>query len=156
MALTFATLKDRIGDEIGVSGWMTVSQEMIDGFAACTRDFQWIHLDAERAARESPFGATVAHGYLTLSLIAPLAYEIGARPEGTAVSINYGLDRVRFLTPVRSGSRIRLRQNLMEVAEREAGRYLVKSNCILEIEGEERPALIAETLVLLVAEEGAR
>lgn len=149
--LTFDDLKQRVGREIGVSDWITIDQAMIDQFADCTHDHQWIHVDVERARRESPYGAPVAHGYLTLSLIATLSYQIGARPEGLEVSLNYGLDRVRFLAPVPVGSRVRLRSTLQSFEEKEAGRFLMKSQAVMEIEGSDRPALIADTLVLLVA-----
>lgn len=153
-ALTFEAMKDHVGQELGVSRWVVVDQAMIDQFAQCTNDHQWIHVEVERANRESPFGAPVAHGFLTLSLIAGLSYEIGARPENLAASVNYGLDKVRFLTPVRVGSKVRLRTTLAAFDEREPGRFLMKSTCVIEIEGEERPALVAETLVLLVREDG--
>src|SRR5215467_7106694 len=104
---TLAAVKDFVGKELGVSDWLTVDQERIDQFAACTGDHQWIHVDVERARRESPFGAPIAHGYLTLALLAQLQYAIGLIPPGTAQAINYGLDRVRFLAPVKAGARIR-------------------------------------------------
>jgi acyl dehydratase len=140
-----------VGREVGVSAWITVDQRMIDRFAECTGDRQWIHVDVARAKRESPFGAPVAHGYLTLSLVAVMGYDIGMMPEGVAESINYGLDRVRFLAPVRAGSRVRLRSVLLAFDEKAPGRYLAKWRQTVEIEGEEKPALIAETLVMFVA-----
>ena len=147
--LTFDTLKDFVGKELGVSGWITVDQAMINQFADCTGDRQWIHIDVERARRESPFRTPIAHGYLTLSLVAALAFEIGAVPEDTQAAFNYGLDRVRFITPVRAGSRIRLKTTLMSVEDRGPGQYLTKTRNSIEIEGDTRPALIAETLVML-------
>lgn len=149
-SFTFETMHEHVGKELGLSGWITVDQGMIDQFATCTNDRQWIHVDVERARRESPFGAPVAHGFLTLSLIAGLSYEIGARPQPLEASVNYGLDRVRFLTPVTAGSRIRLRSVLMAFDERDPGQFLMKSNSVVEIDGQERPALIAETLTLLI------
>lgn len=149
--LTFAAMKDMVGREVGVSAWITVDQRMIDRFAECTGDRQWIHVDIARARRESPFGAPVAHGYLTLSLVAVMSYDIGMMPEGVAESINYGLDRVRFLAPVRAGSRVRMRSVLLAFDEKAPGRYLAKSRQTVEIEGEEKPALIAETLVMFAA-----
>ena len=149
--LTFATMAGMVGRELGVSSWLEVDQQMIDQFADCTRDRQWIHIDVERARRESPFGAPVAHGYLTLSLIANMSYEIGALPEGTAAAFNYGLDKVRFLTPVRVGSKVRLRSTLISFEEKAPGQYLLKSNQVMEIEGADKPAMIAETLAMLVA-----
>jgi acyl dehydratase len=140
-----------VGTDLGVSGWIEVDQTMIDLFAECTGDRQWIHIDVERARRESPFGAPVAHGYLTLSLIPVMAYEIGAAPEGVAASINYGLDRVRFLTPVRVGSRVRLHSHLVSFEQRAPGQYLMKQRQTVDIEGSDQPALVAETLSVLVA-----
>lgn len=148
-ALTFATLKEMAGQELGVSDWVTVDQSRIDQFADCTGDRQWIHVDVERARRRSPFRSTIAHGYLTLSVIGALGQEIGAVPENTQAAFNYGLDRVRFIAPVRAGSRIRLRSTLMSVEDCGPGQYLMKAYNEVEIEGEERPALIAETLVML-------
>lgn len=147
----FEDLARKVGKELGVSSWITVDQAMIDGFATTTRDEQWIHIDAERARRESPFGATVAHGYLTLSLIPVMSYEIGAVPSGLSHTVNYGLDKVRFLAPVRAGSRVRMRSALVSLDEKAPGQMLMKCINTVEIEGEERPALVAETLALLVA-----
>jgi acyl dehydratase len=149
--LTFEAMKEMTGKELGVSSWITVDQTMIDAFAETTRDRQWIHIDVERAKRESPFKAPVAHGYLTLSLIAPMSYEIGAVPKGTVAAFNYGLDKVRFLTPVRAGSKVRMRSTLVSFEEKGPGQYLMKSSNVVEIEGEDKPALIAETLAMLVA-----
>lgn len=151
MTLTFATMPTMIGRELGVSSWITVDQEMINQFAETTRDRQWIHIDVERAKRESPFRAPVAHGYLTLSLIAAMSYDIGAVPEGTAAAFNYGLDKVRFLTPVKAGARVRMRSTLVSFEEKGAGQFLMKASNVVEIEGENKPALIAETLAMLVA-----
>ncbi len=148
-ALTFATLKDAVGQELGVSQWVTVDQTRIDQFADCTGDHQWIHVDAERAKRESPFRATIAHGFLTLSIIGSLGQEIGAIPENTQAAFNYGLDRVRFVAPVRAGTRVRLRSTLISLEDRGPGQYLMKANNVIEIEGDGRPALIAETLIML-------
>ena len=125
-ALTFEAMGGMAGKELGVSGWVTVDQEMINQFAECTGDRQWIHIDVERAKRESPFRAPVAHGYLTLSLIAAMSYELGALPAGTAAAFNYGLDKVRFLAPVRVGSRVRLRSTLMSFDDKGGGQYLMK------------------------------
>ena len=149
-ALTFANVADSIGTEIGVSSWVTVDQNRINAFADCTNDHQWIHVDVERAKKESPFGTTIAHGYLTLSLLADMSYEIGIVPEDVAAVFNYGLDKVRFLTPVKSGSRVRARATLTDVTEQAGGRKLLKVTNSIEIEGEPKPALIAETLAVLV------
>lgn len=147
----FADMAALVGTDLGVSNWIEVDQTMIDLFAECTGDRQWIHIDVDRARRESPFGAPVAHGYLTLSLIPVMAYEIGAAPEGVAASINYGLDKVRFLTPVKVGSRIRLHAHLLSFERKGPGQYLMKQRQTIDIEGGDRPALIAETLTMLVA-----
>ncbi|MBK7686132.1 MAG: MaoC family dehydratase [Rhodocyclaceae bacterium] len=151
-ALTFANVADSIGKEIGVSSWVTVDQNRINAFADCTNDHQWIHVDVERAKKESPFGTTIAHGYLTLSLLADMSYEIGIVPEDVAAVFNYGLDKVRFLTPVKSGSRVRARATLTDVTEQAGGRKLLKVTNSIEIEGETKPALIAETLAVLVGQ----
>ena len=148
--LTFETMKDTIGEELGVSSWITVDQKMIDEFAETTMDRQWIHIDVERAKKESPFGGPVAHGYLTLSLLAPMAYDIGARPADTVAAFNYGLDKVRFLAPVKAGARIRTRAVLASFEEKAPGQYLMKTANTVEIEGEDKPALISENLVMLV------
>jgi acyl dehydratase len=150
--MTLDDLKDMVGRELGVSSWVEVDQAMIDSFADTTRDRQWIHVDVERARRESPYGAPVAHGFLTLSLIAGMSYEIGAQPKGLSASVNYGLDKVRFLSPVRVGARVRLRSTLVSLEEKSPGQHLMKTSNVVEIEGEERPALVADTLVLLVSE----
>jgi len=149
--LTFDMMQTMAGQELGVSNWLTVDQAMIDQFAACTGDKQWIHIDVERAKRESPFGGPIAHGYLTLSLVAALSYDMGAVPEGTAAAFNYGLDKVRFLTPVKAGARVRMRSTLVSFEPKAPGQFLMKCSNTVEIEGEEKPALIAETLAMLVA-----
>ena len=139
-----------IGRELGCSDWLTIDQGRINQFAACTGDHQWIHVDVERAKRESPFRSTVAHGYLTLSLIAPLAMEIGVLPTDAAAGYNYGLYTVRFLAPVTAGARVRLRVVLVGVESREAGQLVIKTKNTLEIDGSDKPALIAETLALII------
>ena len=139
-----------VGRELGVSDWMAVHQERIDQFAACTGDRQWIHVDVERSRRESPFGGPVAHGYLALSLVAPTAMELGAVPPDAAAGLNYGLDKVRFVAPVRAGARVRNRVVLASVEPQGTGRVLVKLRCTLEIEDQPKPALVAEMLVMLI------
>lgn len=151
LTLTFHAMQDAAGRELGVSSWVTVDQKMIDAFAETTGDRQWIHVDLERARRESPFEAPIAHGYLTLSLVAAMSYEIGAIPEGTSAAFNYGLDKVRFLTPVRAGARVRMRTTLTSFEEKTPGQFLMKCSNTVEIEGEDKPALVAETLAMLVA-----
>jgi acyl dehydratase len=136
------------GQELGVSDWMEVDQARIDQFAACTGDRQWIHTDPVRAKRQSPFRTTIAHGYLTLSIIGCLSQEMGVIPENTQAAFNYGLDRVRFLSPVKVGSRVRLRVTLLSMEDKGPGQYLMKVANTIEIEGEEKPALMAETLAM--------
>jgi acyl dehydratase len=139
--------RNRIGEEVGLSYWLTIDQAMIDAFADATGDHQYIHVDPARAAA-GPLGGTVAHGFLSLSLCPKLRMESpGARPEGIRMALNYGGDRLRFLQPVRSGARVRLRTLLLDFAPRGNG-WLERVEYRLEIEGEERPALIAEWLAL--------
>jgi len=145
-----ATLSEFVGRELGVSNWVMVDQARVDAFAACTDDRQWIHVDVERARRESPFGGTIAHGYLTLSLVASLAMEIGLVPADAKAGLNYGLDKVRFMTPVKAGARVRNRVVLLSADDKGGGRTLLKMQNTLEIEGEDKPALIAETLAMLM------
>ncbi|MEU3308023.1 MaoC family dehydratase [Nocardiopsis sp. NPDC006832] len=136
------------GESLGVTDWVTIDQSRIDGFADATEDHQWIHLDAARAAH-GPFGATIAHGFLSLSLVAHFSQQIFQITEKPKMSINYGLDKVRFLQPVVVGSRVRDAVELIKVKETPKG-YLVSSRHTVEIEGRERPALVAETLGLWV------
>ena len=145
-----ATLKEFAGREIGVSDWLTVDQHRIDEFADCTGDRQWIHVDVERARRESPYGGTIAHGYLTLSLAASLAMEVGVIPPDAAAALNYGLDKVRFVAPVKAGSRVRNRVMLVGVEDKGSGRVLITMQNTIEIEGDGKPALIADSLALLM------
>ncbi len=146
---SFATVADFVGQEIGVSDWMTVDQPMIDAFAELTNDRQWIHINAERAAREAPTGSTIAHGLLTLSLLPGMRNEIGVIPKGTGRSINYGYDKIRFLAPVKPGDRIRTRIELSSVAPRGDG-FLIDTRNTVEIDGETKPAMVADSLTLLV------
>lgn len=141
------TLRSRTGDELAVSDWLLVDQARIDSFAACTEDFQWIHIDRDRAAA-GPFGNTIAHGFLTLSLLPRLTGGVWARELGLEAMLNYGLDRVRFLTPVRAGARLRNRLRLISVEEKGPGRTLIGFENTVEIEEEAKPALIAHTLVM--------
>jgi acyl dehydratase len=154
--LTLAGLGERIGQELGLSDWVAMDQQRIDAFAACTGDHQWIHVDVERAKRESPFRDTVAHGYLTLAMVAPLAMQIGVIPTDAAAGLNYGIDKVRFLAPVPAGARVRLRVVLAGIEPREGGQVIMKTQNTLEVEGAEKPALIAETLALLIPAAGAQ
>jgi acyl dehydratase len=146
--LTLANITQYVGKELGVSGWLTVEQSRINQFAECSGDRQWIHTDVERAKRESPYRAPIAHGYLILSLVAPLQMQIGAVPTDAAAAFNYGLDKVRFLAPVKAGARVRLRVALAGV-EQKGGGVVMKTNNTLEIEGSDKPALVAESLALI-------
>jgi acyl dehydratase len=152
---SMATAAHFIGRELGVSDWITVDQDRIDQFAACTGDRQWIHVDVERARRESPFGGPIAHGYLTLALVAALVMELGVIPPDAAGALNYGLDKVRFVTPVKAGARVRMRASLASVEPQKDGRMLLKLKGTLEVEGEAKPALVAELLCMLIGKGGA-
>jgi len=138
-------LLQHVGQELGPSEWLTVTQEMIDKFADATGDHQWIHVDVERAKRELPGGKTIAHGYLTLSLLpqlAPTLMKIEKRRRG----LNYGSNRVRFTAPVPAGARVRLRQKLVKVEPVEDNGFRITSEMTVEVEGNARPAMVAETL----------
>lgn len=148
--LTPAELAARAGQELGVSSWIEIDQARIDAFAACTGDHQWIHVDVERACRESPFGGTVAHGYLTLSLVAPSTLEVVGARVAARQALNYGLDKVRFLAPMRAGRRVRNRIALVAVEAKGDGRFLVTTENTIEIDGEAKPALVATALALLM------
>jgi acyl dehydratase len=147
---TMTTVQNFVGRELGVTDWVTVDQDRIDQFAACTGDRQWIHVDVERARRESPFGGPIAHGYLSLSLVAAMVMELGVIPPDAASALNYGLDKVRFVAPVRAGARVRLRASLASAEPQSGGRMLLKLQSTLEIEGEAKPALVAELLCMLI------
>src|SRR5215831_21113212 len=150
-AYCMGTLECFTGKEIGLSRWHMIDQQAIDEFAECTGDRQWIHVDVERAQKESPFGGTIAHGYLTLSLAASLSIEAGVIPSDAAAALNYGLDKVRFIAPVKAGARVRNRVVLLSAERKPQGRVLLALQNTIEIEGESRPALIAESLALLTA-----
>jgi acyl dehydratase len=143
-----ADIISRIGQEVGVSGWLTIDQQRIDEFADATDDRQFIHTDPETAAK-TPFGGTIAHGFLSLSMLSRMAAEGMLVPDGIKMAVNYGLDRVRFIKPVRSGKRIRGRFRLDSVEEKAPGQLLLRHTVIVEIEGEGKPALTAEWLGLL-------
>lgn len=138
-------LQGLIGREVGVSKWFEVSQARIDAFADCTEDHQFIHVDPE-AAKATPFGGTIAHGFLTLSLASAMTYDAVAPLDGVVMGVNYGFDKLRFLTPVPAGSRIRGRFTLLSAVDKGDGRWLLKHELIVEIEGEPKPAVIAEWL----------
>ena len=142
-------LASHVGEELGVSDWMSVTQEMIDRFADVTHDRQWIHIDPERCRRELGSG-TLAHGYLVLSLLAPFSYAAYS-VSGVSHAINYGSDKVRYLAPVPAGARLRGRFRLLEV-ERQEGRLKAKTEASVEMEGHHKPVLVAQTLVLFYEE----
>jgi acyl dehydratase len=139
-------LLQHVGRELGPSDWMTVDQAMIDKFAEATGDHQWIHVDVERARKEMPDGKTIAHGYLTLSLVPRLAATL-MRVKKRSRGVNYGSNKVRFISPVQAGARVRLRQRIANVEEIPGG-VRITSEMTVEIEGQPRPALVAETMGL--------
>ena len=142
------TYKTRIG-ETHASDWFEIDQARVNAFADVTLDHQFIHVDPERAARETPFGGPIAHGFLTLSMLSHLAAQcLPPFPEG-AIGINYGFDKVRFLSPVRVGAKVRGRFTLADVTERKPGQLQLKQDCIVEIEGSDTPALSAQWLSLV-------
>lgn len=136
-------IRQRVGSEVGVSDWIAIDQKTIDAFADVTQDHQFIHVDPEAAAK-TPFGGTVAHGFLTLSMLSRMAADAMVRLESVKMAVNYGFDRVRFMAPVRSGKRIRGRFRLDSFDEKRPGQYQVVHNVTVEIEGEEKPALVAD------------
>ncbi|MFO3659570.1 MaoC family dehydratase [Pseudomonas amygdali] len=140
-------LKHYIGKDAECSDWLTIDQERINLFAEATGDFQFIHVDPVKAA-QTPFGATIAHGFLSLSLIPKLMEGIMVLPEGLKMAVNYGMDSVRFVQPVLVNSRVRLKVQLTEVTEKKPGQWLLKAIATLEIEGQEKPASVAEPLTL--------
>ena len=141
-------IRARTGQEVGVSSWLTVDQARIDAFAEATEDRQFIHTDPA-AASQTPFGGTIAHGFLTLSLLSRMGAEAMLVPDGVKMAVNYGLDRVRFLAPVRSGSRVRGRFTLDSVEEKAPVQLLMRHTVTVEIEGEDKPALTAQWLGLI-------
>jgi acyl dehydratase len=140
-------LESAVGEELGTTDWMEITQERVDRFAEATDDFQWIHVDPERAA-EGPFGGTIAHGYLTLSLIAHFNQEL-IQIEGGGARLNYGLNKVRFPNPVKVGARVRCTATLVSLTDVAAGKQMV-TTYVIEIEGETKPACVAEMVVLLL------
>ena len=145
-------IRERIGKELGKSDWLTIDQDRINKFADCTDDHQWIHVDNEAAA-EGPFGKTIAHGFLTLSLLSFLASDIRIAPEGTMMAINYGFNKVRLLNPVPVDSAIRDAIVLSDVDEKPGGRVLVTTTHTVEIEGQEKPACVAEFLTMFFTQQ---
>lgn len=152
---TFADMLAMQAESLGTSDWVTVDQEMINGFAQSTGDQQWIHVDVERANKQSPFGAPVAHGYLTLSLFASMTLDMNIAPNGTVAALNYGLDKVRFIMPVTVGSRVRLHVQFVSFEDKGNNQYLLTADNTMEIEGADKPALVARTLAMMVAGPGS-
>jgi acyl dehydratase len=138
----------KVGSEVGVSDWITIDQARIDAFADVTEDPQFIHVDPEAAAR-TPFGGTIAHGFPTLSLLSRMAADAMPRPEGVKMGVNYGFERVRFMAPVRSGKRVRGRFRLVRFEEKRPGQWQFVHEVTVEIEGEDKPALVAEWIGLI-------
>lgn len=147
-------LRDLIGQEVGLSRWITVDQDRIDAFAKITEDEQFIHVDPE-AAKATPFGGTIAHGFLTLSLASAMSYDAVKPLDGVVMGVNYGFDKLRFLAPVPAGSRIRGRFKLLSAEDKGGGRWLLKHELTVEIEGADKPALIAEWLGMQMVAPGA-
>ena len=148
IASVVESMKQNIGKEVFVSDWTQVTQEQINKFADATMDHQWIHVDVEKAAK-GPFGHTIAHGFLTLSHLPFFSYQVPLKFEGAKMSINYGLDKVRFLNPVASGSKIRDRIVLKSLEEKPGNRLLMTQVHTIEIEGQDKPACIAEALGMI-------
>jgi len=144
--MPLAELRARVGQEVGVSGWLAVDQSMIDAFAELTDDHQFIHVDPERARAETGFGGTIAHGFLTLALLPAMARTGRPAIAGVRMGLNYGFDRIRFLTPVPAGARLRGRFFLAALEERARGEVTLAWDVTVEIEGAERPALVARWL----------
>jgi len=143
--LTFKEYVAKKGEEVGVSRWFDITQERINQFADVTEDWQFIHVDPEKAAK-TPLGGTVAHGFLTLSMLAAMTYDALPAVKGRVMGVNYGFDKIRFISPVKSGSRLRARFKLLEVTLRNPKEYMSKSEVAIEIEGVDKPAVIAEWL----------
>ena len=148
---SLADIRTRIGEEVGVSSWLTIDQDRIDAFAEATEDRQFIHTDPD-AASAAGLGGTIAHGFLTLSLLSRMGAEAMLLPDGIAMVFNYGFDRVRFLAPVQSGKRVRARFRLEAIDEKRPGQYLMRHDVTVEIENEDKPALTAIWLALVVTQ----
>ncbi len=141
-------IKSRIGTEIGVTDWIAIDQARINAFAEATDDHQFIHVDAQAAAK-TPFGGTIAHGFLTLSMLSRMSYEVALVPEGLKMAVNYGFDKIRFLAPVRAGKRIRGRFTLVSFEEKRPGQWQFLNHVAVEIEGEDKPALTADWIGMI-------
>jgi acyl dehydratase len=147
--ITLDAYQKMVGHEVGVSSWHLVDQKRIDLFADVIEDHQFIHIDPERARRETSFGATVAHGFLTMSLLSIMSYEVMPVITGTTMGVNYGFDKLRFISPVRAGSRVRGRFTLTEAGLRKPTELMSRTSVSVEIEGEEKPALAADWIGLI-------
>ncbi|WP_105438058.1 MaoC family dehydratase [Neorhizobium sp. T25_13] len=147
--ISLTEVEGLVGTEVGVSDWLTVDQPMIDLFAKATHDHQFIHVDPERALAESPFGGTIAHGFLTLSLLSAMNFDCVPRIREQTMGINYGFDRIRFMSPVKSGSRIRGHFTLAEIRFRGAGMLMTTYDISIEIENEKKPALTAIWITII-------
>lgn len=141
-----------VGKEIALTDWLTINQQQVDEFASATLDPDWMHIDVERSKREGPYGTTIVQGFLTMSLVIHLSHENNLIPGGTAYGLNYGMDHVRFTDVVTVGSRVRSRIKLLSVEPRDQGRYLYKTEHILEVEGSDKPGMVAEWLVMWFTE----
>src|SRR5271163_1176884 len=148
--MSLEALRALVGTEINLSDWLTIDQARIDAFAEVTGDYQWIHVDPVRAAA-GPFGATIAHGFMTLSLLPMLSGQTWIKQPGVLGALNYGLDKVRFLTPVKCGARVRNRVRMLSLEDKGPGRTLIANESTMEIEGEEKPAFVATTLVMVLS-----
>ncbi len=138
-----------VGTKLEPGEWFQIDQQRINEFAECTEDRQFIHVDEERAA-QGPFGGTIAHGFLTLSMLSHIATQNGITPEGVVMGINYGFDKVRFLAPVRAGKRVRAQVEILDITPKDGNRFLIKQGITIEIEDEDTPALVAEWLSMVV------
>jgi len=146
--VTLEAYQAMVGKEIGVSSWHLIDQPRIDTYADVIEDHQFIHVDPERAKKETAFGTTIAHGFLTMSLLSIMSYEVMPVIAGTTMGVNYGFDKLRFISPVRSGKRVRGRFVLAEAKLRKPNEFQTRTNVTVEIEGEDKPALVAEWLGL--------
>lgn len=142
-------LVNEIGKKFAPGDWVSLDQERINTFADCTEDHQFIHIDEEKA-KQTPFGGTIAHGFLTLSMLVKMVEGIGVAPENVVMGVNYGFDKVRFLAPVRAGKRVRAHVEVLDVTAKDDNRFLIKQGISVEIEGEQTPALVAEWLSMVV------
>jgi acyl dehydratase len=151
LTVTKEELPNYIGQNLSPSGWLAIDQSMINAFAGATLDHQFIHVDEAKAAK-TPFGSTIAHGYLTLSLISYFLAECGIGLTGALMALNYGTDKVRFLQPVKVDSQLRAHAELLEFQEKVPGQILLKTKMTVEIKGEEKPALVAEILSMFITQ----